>query len=204
MQTSYLCLALVAPSIPDRPMKKTTDKTTPQELHLHEHNAPTYNINIGYVDKMINGEYHEYNYGDGKTVTEEKDGPSDSRKQVSGRKKVLFCKNNNQYEEDIEAKKKEAQRLKDFLKAHKLSGNKLNTQQKDTLNKYIVEFLRRWQTNKLVGEKIPGTAVFRFLTEDVGLGKDVEEVAYGSKITKMVANLEVSVETQKKVKEAFK
>ena len=39
------------------------------EMHLHNHYAPTYNINIGYVAKQINGDYYENNYNN-----EEKEG----------------------------------------------------------------------------------------------------------------------------------
>ncbi|MGM9674073.1 MAG: hypothetical protein ACI3X9_01210 [Bacteroidaceae bacterium] len=172
-----------------------------QEVHPHEHNAPTYNIHIGYVDKQINGNYYEC-----ALCREErhKDSGAGEQKAVGGRKKVLFMKDGQQYAENLEVKRREAQRMKDFLKAHKLMGRRLNTQQTDSLNEYVVEFLRRWRDGRLIGDRIPGAAVFRFLTEDVGLEGDVEETAYASKIVKMVASLHVSVKVGRLVGEAFR
>ena len=189
---------------------QTSDQQMPYVLHLHEHNAPIYNINIGYVDKQINGDYYEY--GHGRVDKDEAHKPEshkpeaqkeDEKQKPCGRKKALFANNQSQYTENLEVKKREAQRLRDFLQKHKLSNTKLSTQ-RDRLNMIIVAFLRRWRDSKLIGKEISGAAVFRFLTEDVKLFTDVEQRSYANKITTMVDSLDVNVELEKQVAVAFK
>ena len=189
---------------------QTSEQQQPYELHLHEHNAPIYNINIGYVDKQINGDYYEY--GHGRVDKDEVHKPEshkpeaqkeDEKQKPCGRKKALFANNQSQYTENLEVKKREAQRLRDFLQKHKLSNAKLSTQ-RDRLNMIIVAFLRRWRDSRLIGKEISGAAVFRFLTEDVKLFTDVEQRSYANKITTMVDSLDVNVEVEKQIAEAFK
>ena len=189
---------------------QTSDQQMPYVLHLHEHNAPIYNINIGYVDKQINGDYYEY--GHGRVDKDEAHKPEahkpeaqkeDEKQKPCGRKKALFANNQSQYTENLGVKKREAQRLRDFLQKHKLSNAKLSTQ-RDRLNMIIVAFLRRWRDSRLIGKEISGAAVFRFLTEDVKLFTDVEQRSYANKITTMVDSLDVNVGVEKLVAEAFK
>ena len=189
---------------------QTSDQQMPYVLHLHEHNAPIYNINIGYVDKQINGDYYEY--GHGRVDKDEVHKPEshkpeaqkeDEKQKPCGRKKALFANNQSQYTENLGVKKREAQRLRDFLQKHKLSNSKLSTQ-RDRLNMIIVAFLRRWRDSRLIGKEISGAAVFRFLTEDVKLFTDVEQRSYANKITTMVDSLNVNVEVEKLVAVAFK
>ena len=189
---------------------QTSEQQMPYELHLHEHNAPIYNINIGYVDKQINGDYYEY--GHGRVDKDEAHKPEshkpeaqkeDEKQKPCGRKKALFANNQSQYTENLGVKKREAQRLRDFLQKHKLSNAKLSTQ-RDRLNMIIVAFLRRWRDSRLIGKEISGAAVFRFLTEDVKLFTDVEQRSYANKITTMVDSLNVNVEVEKQIAEAFK
>lgn len=194
---------------------QTSEQQQPYELHLHEHNAPIYNINIGYVDKQINGDYYEY--GHGRVDKDEVHKPEshkpeghkpeaqkeDEKQKPGGRKKALFANNQSQYTENLEVKKREALRLRDFLQKHKLSNAKLSTQ-RDRLNLIIVAFLRRWRDSRLIGKEISGAAVFRFLTEDVKLVTDVEQRSYANKITTMVDSLDVNVEVEKQIAEAFK
>ena len=189
---------------------QTSGQQMPYVLHLHEHNAPIYNINIGYVDKQINGDYYEY--GHGRVDKDEVHKPEshkpeaqkeDEKQKPCGRKKALFANNQSQYTENLEVKKREAQRLRDFLQKHKLSNAKLSTQ-RDRLNMIIVAFLRRWRDSRLIGKEISGAAVFRFLTEDVKLFTDVEQRSYANKITTMVDSLNVNVEVEKQIAEAFK
>ena len=189
---------------------QTSEQQMPYELHLHEHNAPIYNINIGYVDKQINGDYYEY--GHGRVDKDEAHKPEahkpeaqkeDEKQKPGGRKKALFANNQSQYTENLGVKKREAQRLRDFLQKHKLSNAKLSTQ-RDRLNMIIVAFLRRWRDSRLIGKEISGAAVFRFLTEDVKLFTDVEQRSYANKITTMVDSLNVNVEVEKQIAEAFK
>ena len=189
---------------------QTSGQQMPYELHLHEHIAPIYNINIGYVDKQINGDYYEY--GHGRVDKDEVHKPEshkpeaqkeDEKQKPCGRKKALFANNQSQYTENLGVKKREAQRLRDFLQKHKLSNTKLSTQ-RDRLNMIIVAFLHRWRDSKLIGKEISGAAVFRFLTEDVKLVTDVEQRSYANKITTMVDSLNVNVEVEKLVADAFK
>ena len=194
---------------------QTSEHQMPYVLHLHEHNAPIYNINIGYVDKQINGDYYEY--GHGRVDKDEAHKPEshkpeahkpeaqkdDEKQKPGGRKKALFVNNQSQYTENLGVKKREAQRLRDFLQKHKLSNAKLSTQ-RDRLNMIIVAFLRRWRDSRLIAKEISGAAVFRFLTEDVKLFTDVEQRSYANKITTMVDSLDVNVEVEKLVAEAFK
>ena len=189
---------------------QTSEHQMPYVLHLHEHNAPIYNINIGYVDKQINGDYYEY--GHGSVDKDEAQKPEahkpeaqkeDEKQKPGGRKKALFANNQSQYTENLGVKKREAQRLRDFLLKHKLSNAKLSTQ-RDRLNMIIVAFLRRWRDSRLIGKEISGAAVFRFLTEDVKLFTDVEPRSYANKITTMVESLDVNVEVEKLVAVAFK
>ena len=189
---------------------QTSEHQMPYVLHLHEHNAPIYNINIGYVDKQINGDYYEY--GHGSVDKDEAQKPEahkpeaqkeDEKQKPGGRKKALFVNNQSQYTENLGVKKREAQRLRDFLQKHKLSNAKLSTQ-RDRLNMIIVAFLRRWRDSRLIGKEISGAAVFRFLTEDVKLFTDVEQRSYANKITTMVDSLDVNVEVEKLVAVAFK
>ena len=189
---------------------QTSEQQQPYELHLHEHIAPIYNINIGYVDKQINGDYYEY--GHGRVDKDEVHKPEshkpeaqkeDEKQKPCGRKKALFANNQSQYTENLGVKKREAQRLRDFLQKHKLSNTKLSTQ-RDRLNMIIVAFLHRWRDSKLIGKEISGAAVFRFLTEDVKLVTDVEQRSYANKITTMVDSLNVNVEVEKLVADAFK
>lgn len=189
---------------------QTSEQQMPYVLHLHEHNAPIYNINIGYVDKQINGDYYEY--GHGRVDKDEVHKPEshkpeaqkeDEKQKPCGRKKALFANNQSQYTENLGVKKREAQRLRDFLQKHKLSNAKLSTQ-RDRLNMIIVAFLRRWRDSRLIGKEISGAAVFRFLTEDVKLFTDVEQRSYANKITTMVDSLDVNVEVEKQIAEAFK
>ena len=194
---------------------QTSEHQMPYVLHLHEHNAPIYNINIGYVDKQINGDYYEY--GHGSVDKDEAHKPEaqkpeahkpeaqkeDEKQKPAGRKKAMFANNQSQYTENLEVKKREAQRLRDFLQKHKLSNAKLSTQ-RDRLNMIIVAFLRRWRDSRLIGKEISGAAVFRFLTEDVKLFTDVEQRSYANKITTMVDSLNVNVEVEQLVAEAFK
>ena len=84
-----------------------------------------------------------------------------------------------------------------------MSNSKLSTQ-RDRLNMIIVAFLRRWRDSRLIGKEISGAAVFRFLTEDVKLVTDVEQRSYANKITTMVDSLNVNVEVEKQIAEAFK
>ena len=196
-------------------MDKNSDNQTSEQqmsyvLHLHEHNAPIYNINIGYVDKQINGDYYEY--GHGRVDKDEVHKPEshkpeaqkeDEKQKPCGRKKALFANNQSQYTENLGVKKREAQRLRDFLQKHKLSNAKLSTQ-RDRLNMIIVAFLRKWRDSRLIGKEISGAAVFRFLTEDVKLFTDVEQRSYANKITTMVDSLNVNVEVEKQIAEAFK
>ena len=189
---------------------QTSDQQMPYVLHLHEHNAPIYNINIGYVDKQINGDYYEY--GHGRVDKDESHKPEshkpeaqkeDEKQKPCGRKKALFANNQSQYTENLGVKKREALRLRDFLQKHKLSNSNLSTQ-RDRLNMIIVAFLRRWRDSRLIGKEISGAAVFRFLTEDVKLVTDVEQRSYANKITTMVDSLNVNVEVEKQVAVAFK
>ena len=184
---------------------QTSEQQMPYELHLHEHNAPIYNINIGYVDKQINGDYYEYGHGrvDKDEVHKPEAQKEDEKQKPGGRKKALFANNQSQYTENLGVKKREAQRLRDFLQKHKLSSTKLSTQ-RDRLNMIIVAFLRRWKDSRLIGKEISGAAVFRFLTEDVKLFTDVEQRSYANKITTMVDSLDVNVEVEKLVAVAFK
>ena len=189
---------------------QTSGQQMPYELHLHEHIAPIYNINIGYVDKQINGDYYECGHGcvdKGESHKPEAHKPEakkeDEKQKPGGRKKALFANNQSQYTENLEVKKREALRLRDFLQKHKLSNAKLSTQ-RDRLNMIIVAFLRRWRDSRLIGKEISGAAVFRFLTEDVKLFTDVEQRSYANKITTMVDSLDVNVEVEKQIAEAFK
>ena len=185
---------------------QTSDQQMPYVLHLHEHIAPIYNINIGYVDKQINGDYYEYGHGRVDKDEAQKNHEAqkeDEKQKPCGRKKALFANNQSQYTENLEVKKREAQRLRDFLLKHKLSNAKLSTQ-RDRLNMIIVAFLRRWRDSRLIGKEISGAAVFRFLTEDVKLFTDVEQRSYANKITTMVDSLDVNVEVEKLVAVAFK
>ena len=185
---------------------QTSEQQQPYELHLHEHNAPIYNINIGYVDKQINGDYYEYGHERVDKDEAQKNHEAqkeDEKQKPCGRKKALFANNQSQYTENLEVKKREAQRLRDFLQKHKLSNAKLSTQ-RDRLNMIIVAFLRKWRDSRLIGKEISGAAVFRFLTEDVKLFTDVEQRSYANKITTMVDSLNVNVEVEKLVAEAFK
>ena len=185
---------------------QTSGQQMPYELHLHEHIAPIYNINIGYVDKQINGDYYEYGHGRVDKDEAQKNHEAqkeDEKQKPCGRKKALFANNQSQYTENLEVKKREALRLRDFLQKHKLSNTKLSTQ-RDRLNMIIVAFLRRWRDSRLIGKEISGAAVFRFLTEDVKLFTDVEQRSYANKITTMVDSLDVNVEVEKLVADAFK
>ena len=185
---------------------QTSEQQQPYELHLHEHNAPIYNINIGYVDKQINGDYYEYGHGRVDKDEAQKNHEAqkeDEKQKPCGRKKALFANNQSQYTENLGVKKREAQRLRDFLQKHKLSNAKLSTQ-RDRLNMIIVAFLHRWRDSRLIGKEISGAAVFRFLTEDVKLFTDVEQRSYANKITTMVDSLDVNVELEKLVAVAFK
>ena len=185
---------------------QTSGQQMPYELHLHEHIAPIYNINIGYVDKQINGDYYEYGHGRVDKDEAQKNHEAqkeDEKQKPCGRKKALFANNQSQYTENLEVKKREAQRLRDFLLKHKLSNAKLSTQ-RDRLNMIIVAFLRRWRDSRLIAKEISGAAVFRFLTEDVKLFTDVEQRSYANKITTMVDSLDVNVEVEKLVAVAFK
>ena len=185
---------------------QTSEHQMPYVLHLHEHNAPIYNINIGYVDKQINGDYYEYGHGRVDKDEAQKNHEAqkeDEKQKPCGRKKALFANNQSQYTENLGVKKREAQRLRDFLQKHKLSNAKLSTQ-RDRLNMIIVAFLRRWRDSRLIGKEISGAAVFRFLTEDVKLFTDVEQRSYANKITTMVDSLDVNVEVEKLVAVAFK
>ena len=184
---------------------QTSEQQMPYEMHLHEHNAPIYNINIGYVDKQINGDYYEYGHGcvdKGEAQKNHEAQKEDEKQKPGGRKKALFVNNQSQYTENLGVKKKEAQRLIDFLKKHKLSNDKLSTQ-RDRLNMIIVAFLRRWRDSSLIGKKISGAAVFRFLTEDVKLVTDVDPRSYANKITTMFDILDVNVVVEKQVAKAF-
>lgn len=180
-------------------MKKEQPST--HEVHLHEHNAPTYNINIGYVDKQINGDYYEFVYPDGTKL--ENDVKSVSDKPLGQPKKSLFISAGTTNKEDIKVKKREANRLKEFVKAHHLSGRKLSTRKDDKLNEIIVAFLKRWKDSNLIGEQIPGSAVFRFLTEEVGLESEVSCESYAAKVKTFVANIDVSVQTDKEIGKLF-
>lgn len=181
-------------------MKK--DQQSTPEIHLHEHNAPTYNISIGYVDKQINGDYYEFNYPDGTKV--EGEVKTTSAKTLGQPKKALFITAGTANEENIAVKKREAERMKEYVKAHHLSGKKLNTRKDDILNEIIVAFLKRWKDSKLIGEQLPGSAVFRFLTEDVGFESEVSCESFAAKVKTFVANIDVSVQTNKEVGKLFK
>lgn len=181
-------------------MKK--DQQSTPEIHLHEHNAPTYHINIGYVDKQINGDYYEFNYPDG--TKQENEVKTASAKALGQPKKVLFITAGTANEENIAVKKQEAQRLKKYIKEHHMSNRKLTTRKDDTLNEVIVAFLKRWQDSTLIGEQLPGAAVFRFLTEDVGLETEVSCESFAAKVKTLVANIDVSVQTNREVGKSFK
>jgi len=181
-------------------MKKEQSSTP--EVHLHEHLAPTYTINIGYVDKQINGPYYENNYHG---VVPENQKPSSEKGKPKGQpKKVLFVVKGTNNEEDIAIKRREAERIKEYVKAHHMSGRKLTARKDDSLNEIIVAFIKRWQNNNLIGAHLPGAAVFRFLTEDVGLESEVTAESYASKITNFVTNLDVSVLTDREVGRVFR
>lgn len=181
-------------------MDKEELKKNAQHVEIHEHNAPVYTINVGYVDKMINGTYYENHYADG-TITEgeEKRG---AEKPLGQPKKNLFIKIGSA-NEDVEAKKREAERLKKYLTNHHLSGRKLTTRKDDSLNEIVVAFLKRWQDSKLIGEQIPGAAVFRFLTEDIGLESEVTCESYAAKVKTFVTDIDVSIETDKEIGKSF-
>lgn len=180
-------------------MKK--EQPIPQEIHHHEHNAPTYTINIGYVDKQINGDYYENHYHNSSSEQEQIE--LHDAKPKGQPKKSLFISVGTTNTEDTAIKRREANRLKEYVKAHHLSGRKLSTRKDDGLNEVIVAFLKRWKDSHLIGEQLPGSAVFRFLTEDVGLESEVSCASYAAKVKTFVANIDVSVQTDKEVGKIF-
>lgn len=182
-------------------MDKEDLKKNAQHVEYHEHNAPVYNIPVGYVDKMINGNYYENHYADGTTNEgEEKKG---AEKPLGQPKKNLFIAKDSANEEDVAATKREAERLKNYLKSHHLTGKKLTTRQGDTLNEIVVAFLKRWKDNELIGEQIPGAAVFRFLTEDVGIESEVSCESYAAKVKSFVSNTDVSIQREIEIGKCF-
>lgn len=134
----------------------------------------------------------------------ELEAPASEKMQRINRVKMLFLKDRNDpYTEDTPVKVKETQRLSSYLKAHKLSSRKLNSQQDDILNEIIVAFLRRWCDRGLIATQPSGAAIFRFLTTDVQLGTELDEKTYGNKIRRLMENLDIPAATEIEVGKAF-
>lgn len=99
------------------------------------------------------------------------------------KKKYLFAKDEHGYVEDEPVKESEQERLMSYLRQHKLTSRKLVCNKDDTLNKTIVCFLKCWKERGMISDKASGAAIFRFLTDDCGLGSEVAECAYANRIS---------------------
>lgn len=187
----------------------------PCEIHLH--NAPNCgcNINIYYAGQLVQGDCYEMHYAAPAPAAEQaaRTAPvpaeavpatAPAPASAPGRRKALFAKDGAPYVEDLDVRRREGRRLKDFLKAHHLSERRLTTQIDDVLNAYIAEFVHRWQACRLVAERVPSAALFRFLTEEVGLATDVGLSTFTGKIYKTVISVEVDVRLRQAVAEAFR
>lgn len=174
---------------------KELDNDT-RHIELHQHLAPVYNINIGHVEKQINGNYYEY-HGSAK---EEADSP----KRSGSRERKLFVDASSPGEEDMETRKREAERMKSYLTKHHMATRSLTTQRGDSLTEVIVVFVRQWQRLSLVSIPLSGAALVRFLTTDVGLKCETTPKSLANKIVNMVMLEEISVEVERAVLKTFK
>lgn len=172
-----------------------------KHVEYHEHQAPVYNINIGYVAKQINGDYYEVHHGDG--TVEESEIPAVVKKSGS-KKRLLFVNVGNVNEENIQVKEVEKERFIAYLTKHKLKSRTLTSSTKDTVNDVIVCFIKEWADRKLIPQEPSAAAISRFLTDECGLKMEVESKTYSNMLGRMIKNKEYTAETHRSVREHFK
>ena len=87
---------------------------------------------------------------------------------------------------DMKRTEQEKERLVGYLRAHKLSQVKLNSDQENTVMQIIVSFYLRWYEHGFVPEKPNGMAIARFIIEDCQLPCEVTEKAFANCIRTMI------------------
>lgn len=175
---------------------KESDNYT-RNIEFHQHLAPVYNINIGHVEKQINGNYYEY-HGSAKEEAESE------KRGRGGREKKLFADAASPEEEDVVTRKREAERMKIYLTKHHLATRPLTTQRGDSLTEVVVVFVRQWQRLSLVSTPLSGAALVRFLTTDVGLKCGTTPKCLANKIVSIVKSEETSAAVERAVANTFK
>ncbi|MCQ2212277.1 MAG: hypothetical protein MJZ36_01420 [Bacteroidaceae bacterium] len=155
------------------------------QVEYHEHNAPVYNINIGYVNKQINGVYYEI-HGSKSDADNDNNCSQGEGKRRGATPTFLFIKQNDPSSENTVARKAAVAKFTSFLKDHSMSGRQLTSKQGDTLNDYVVCFWMYWHEKKMVADSPKGAAIYRFLTNDCGLSSSVSERTYSNWIVKAI------------------
>ncbi len=80
-------------------------------------------------------------------------------------------------QEDRALRRQEQAHVEEVLKAHCLYSRQLCCEKNDTLNRYVVGFVRYWREKKMIPRSTPTAAIYRFLTEDCGLESSVQQQA---------------------------
>lgn len=181
-------------------MEKEDLLTNAKYIEFHEYHAPVYNINVGYVDKQINGDYYEYHTKN----EEEKNSECEPHKKTGPKNKYLFIKNGKDTEENVLIKRNECERFCKYLTEHRLKSRRLTSSKDDLINSVVVCFWNKWRDMNFVAEKPSGYAIFRFLNEDCEMSTDVEGKSYANMIVRMINNKVFDIDTYKKVSEYFR
>lgn len=100
------------------------------------------------------------------------------------KKKELFLTQDGKL--DTERTKQEKERLLGYLRAHKLSQDKLNSDQENMVMQIIVSFYLRWHEHGYVPKKPNGMAIARFIIDDCQLPCEVTEKAFANCIRTMI------------------
>ena len=100
------------------------------------------------------------------------------------KKKDLFLTYNG--ERDSKRTEQEKERLLGYLRAHKLSQVKLNSDQENTVMQIIVSFYLRWHEHGYVPKQPNGMAIARFIIDDCQLPCEVTEKAFANCIRTMI------------------
>ena len=99
-------------------------------------------------------------------------------KQRGRRVKELFA--------EQETAQKETQRLLNYLRAHNLSSNILDSSADNSCNQIAVCFFRQWHKRNLLQPNAGGIALARYLKSDCELQIGVEEKALGNVLSRMI------------------
>lgn len=105
--------------------------------------------------------------------------------------------------ENAVVRRRERDRLTQYLRDHKLGNRELTCTQGDTLNDVVACFLVEWQRRKLIADDFAGTAVWRFLTEECGMKSAVTSKAYGKEIKEWMRKKSFSYAMLKQVSTVF-